>query len=127
MTPEQQRIAIAEFCGWVDLGEELGHAWRWDNPSLRKAAIDIPDYLNDLNAMHEAIGSLIYSKRKTYRLQLQQVMSEPLRRNKPPVADGITIAIEECIDATAPQRAEAFLRTVGKWEENAKPANREAI
>jgi len=39
MKPEQQRIAIARACGE-------------DNDSILRGLI--PDYLNDLNAMHEA-------------------------------------------------------------------------
>lgn len=54
MTPEKQRIAIAEVCGWK---------WTEDgwHDTVRKRAVkmiaghNLPDYLNDLNAMHEAV------------------------------------------------------------------------
>lgn len=48
MNPEQQRIAIAEACG----------KWHYGWPHEYMSQIDrlrhIPDYLHDLNAMHEA-------------------------------------------------------------------------
>jgi hypothetical protein len=50
MSPEAQRIAIAEACG-------LKHV-RWDDGELvhgTACRIRVPDYLNDLNAMHEAV------------------------------------------------------------------------
>ena len=64
-----------------------------------------PDYLNDLNAMHEAEMILIrpnlYAKGGwgTYLRHLSIVTDE-----------------QHPIDATAAQRAEAFLRAIGKWE-----------
>jgi hypothetical protein len=56
------------------------------------------DYCNDLNAMHEAEHLLTYVQLCNY----------------------IDLLIEfspEAAVATARQRAEAFLRTLGKWEE----------
>jgi hypothetical protein len=87
MTQEQQRVAIAEACGE-------------DSDSIVRELI--PDYLNDLNAMHDAENSLTTSQMTT--------MSQYLHR-KIGVLWGF---------ATASQRAEAFLRTIGKWKE-AKP------
>jgi hypothetical protein len=64
MTPEQQRIAIAEACGW-----KRGHTGvtQWVNDpngirmgwsSMRDVSDNaLPDYLNDLNAMHAAVSS----------------------------------------------------------------------
>ena len=81
MKPEQQQVAIEEACGWT--------VW----------SCGVPDYLNDLNAMHEAENSLTTSQMTT--------MSQYLHR-KIGVLWGF---------ATAAQRAEAFLRTIGKWKE----------
>ena len=54
MTEEQQRIAIAEACGWSYEKNETyapdGAFWWSKNP-------EFPDYLNDLNAMHSAVAS----------------------------------------------------------------------
>ena len=62
MTPEQQRIAIAEACGWKVLEPEVKPAiiYLW---GLREGFIHeenreiIPDYLNDLNAMQSSVQS----------------------------------------------------------------------
>jgi len=64
MKPERQRVVIAELCGWVR--DEKCDCWR--NPNEGPYAIafvcnthvlrQIPDYLNDLNAMHEACKTL---------------------------------------------------------------------
>jgi len=64
--------------------------------------IPVPDYVNDLNAMHEAEKVLTTAQATT--------MSQYLHRRL-----GMLWGF-----ATASQRAEAFLRTVGQWKE-AKP------
>ena len=97
MTDEQINIAIAEACGWEGhpfCKDMMGnHFPGWDTP---------PDYCNDLNAMHEA--EMIFtpaSKHWMYYALLADMCGSSFK----------------AIRATARQRAEAFLRTVGKWEE----------
>jgi hypothetical protein len=100
MKTEQQRIAIAEACGWGNIPWEktsaLGHliALKPD-----KSTGFMPDYLNDLNAMHEAEKVLTYDQFDDYYIELAKRMVRPFH-------------------ATASQRAEAFLRTIGKWVES---------
>jgi len=59
MTEEQQRIAIAEACGWDLKLDEASQMWSWQNESLthrikwvthKEMASQgvLPDYLNDL-------------------------------------------------------------------------------
>ncbi len=103
MTPKNQRIAIAEACGWK----------RWEPKDPTKSvsvwikAIDIekfdnlPDYLNDLNAAHE----------------MEQVLLEDANS-----CLEYCVWLEDNIDteaifSTATQRAEAFLKTLGIWKE----------
>ena len=113
MTPETQRIAIAEACGWKrsDLRPSWCHPDNWSMAKNGSYEVwvsqdKLPNYLNDHNAMHEA-EELFYSKADTlegaermrdYSKLLCRIAKYPLR-------------------ATASQRAEAFLRTIGKWEE----------
>tara|TARA_R110000782_G_scaffold221011_1_gene308208 strand:+ start:192 stop:500 length:309 start_codon:yes stop_codon:yes gene_type:complete len=100
MNKEAQRIAIAKACGrkvrlvvynrgtvksWVSEGKE-----------------PIPDYLNNLNAMHKAEEVLMAN------LALWDHYSILLT-----IAGGYTNGFR----ATAAQRAEAFLKTLDKWEE----------
>jgi hypothetical protein len=96
MTPEAQRIAIAEACGWKPLFISCDLN---GNPFPGQ---DVPpDYLNDLNAMHEAENVLNPEQLSECYIQLASAMFRPFR-------------------ASASQRAEAFLRTLGKWKEASK-------
>jgi hypothetical protein len=117
MTPDEQRIAIAQACGWKGISFEYltGYApWRPTPYSERvmgdldSIPIDpLPDYLNDLNAMHEAEKVLTWQHHLTFREQLWDLV--------------ITLGPEDTwgrqfISATAAQRAEAFLRTLNLWK-----------
>jgi hypothetical protein len=66
----------------------------------------IPDYLHDLNAMNEAEEVLRDDREAAFRGWLWLAHGQPEMR----------CAI---VHATAAQRAEAFLRTIDKWEEEA--------
>ncbi len=113
MNKEQQRIKIAEACGWEyktrsvmgygGLTSAVQYYW-----SKNESVGDPPDYLNDLNAMHEAEKTLIFSKRQKYKIELQLVASNKIRN--------CMVCMNELIFATAAQRAEAFLRTLNLWE-----------
>jgi hypothetical protein len=97
MSPEAQRIAIAEACGWTwknGVGE-LRYGESKDFCDVSR----IPDYLNDLNAMHEA-EKLLYLKH-WYLYETNLEMVAPFRTSR----------------ATATQRAEAFLRTLSLWHD----------
>ena len=106
MTPEQQRIAIAEVCGWTEIepctccdGVSRGYT---PIPGAHKK--HLPNYLNDLNAMHEAEKVLAQRTREdlgSYQLYCRVLLD----------------FFGSGVSCTASQRAEAFLRTIGKWEE----------
>ena len=92
MTNEQIRIAIAEACGTMK--------WSYALPT-KCIAVGVPDYCNDLNAMHEAEKTLGREQWDMYELKLGWITGDRGFRK---------------INATAAQRAEAFLQTFGKWE-----------
>ena len=111
MSPLTQRIAIANLRGyvipfswhleWADDGEGGYEKTILRDGNLRR----VPDYLNDLNAMHEAEGFVCAQDIKDMHVGRYQ-----------------STLIEVCgvpypFHAKAAQRAEAFLRTVGRWEE----------
>ncbi len=104
MNPEQQQIAIAKACGRVQRPDGL-----WFPEGKNYGSQGIPNYLNDLNAMHEA-EKVLDPKGKDcgYEYWLRTVCHIPERES----AKG-----RYFYRATASQRAEAFLRTIGKWEE----------
>ena len=93
MTDEQINAAIAEACGWKEGVERYVQ-----NLPLMKAP---PDYCNDLNAMHEAEKVLTDDQREVFYPRNLGAWQRPIN----------------VIYATARQRAEAFLRVMGKWEE----------
>ena len=96
MSPEAQRIAIAEACGIVSK-DKWGSLYKTPRGILR----DCPDYLADLNAMHEAENVIIRAD-----LLFEYGMHISTDHD-----------YEHLLRATAAQRAEAFLRTLGKWED----------
>lgn len=112
MKPEAQRIAIAEACGWqVTQGRSQGltpygyptikHMQRCEVPPQL-----VPDYLTDLNAMHEAEKVLTAEQQAQYAMTLHEMHGIPL-----------ATFWHRVICSTAAQRAEAFLRTLGLWRD----------
>lgn len=105
MSPEAQRIAIAESVGiYLHDGD---HA-----PSNYTFVSDLPDYLNDLNAMHEAEKELDIRKVEIYCAFLVRIVRHSLG-----IEDHESIyPLRFAVYSIAAQRAEAYLRTIGKWE-----------
>lgn len=133
MTDEQIRIKVAEACGWVwyripntqrdariyrmlahpDIHEYEGQAASWlvrADGSERVCNTEymwregfIPNYPADLNAMHDAEATLTSGYWDRYAQWLRELTHSNRR---------FLIA-----HATARQRAEAFLRVKGLWEE----------
>ena len=122
MSPEAQRIAIAKVCGiqvifWKALYNNNGRV-DFEVFKTKKEAEDyifngkgvasfinfsaIPDYLNDLNAMHEAEKTL-------HAMENWEMCNYENRLN--------TMTSNWSWSATAAQRAEAFLKTFNLWEE----------
>jgi hypothetical protein len=114
--PEAQRIAIAEWLGWKPVtiklygGEKNVKGWEL-NQHLSKGDKDrkftchvetFPDYCNDLNAMWQVEETLTPEQTHT--------MNELLFLEVVPMT-------VKTWHATAAQRAEALLRTIGKWQE----------
>jgi hypothetical protein len=93
MTEEQINRAIAEACDICHVAKVVP---MYKTP--QGWVLDCPDYCNDLNAMHEAEKTLTSAQLLDYVALLFD-------------------ATYESTLATARQRAEAFLRTLGKWEE----------
>ena len=127
MTPDQQRIKVAELCGWISLGVSKYQTPTGDtregpigaspDGSLNPLAgpyvgygsdgyvCVLPDYLNDLNAMHDAEGLLDTPKRRGVFIDRLFI-----------IVSGRSIATRSLCDqichATAAQRAEAFCLTL---------------
>jgi hypothetical protein len=107
MTNEQINVAIAQACGWTILKKPLsgfGFAAYAKEPNGDPSP-GIPDYCDDLNAMHEAEKSISNDLWQCYFNQLARVTK----------AEQSDDRVFFC--ATARHRAEAFLRVMGKWKE----------
>ena len=111
MTKEQQRIAIARACGWTHIVKE-NEEWAGRKPGTL-ATPYLPDYLNDLNAMHEAEAAKI-ALDGLYQAQFCHHLFRVLNAdNRNP--DGGICEFDK-INATAAQRAEAFLKTLNLYK-----------
>lgn len=123
MNPEKQRIAIAEACGWTEIepctccdGVSRGY-----HPTPGAHKKHLPNYLNDLNAMHDAEEILDASQCAEYARQLMKhhpTYCVTVLDTRFAPTEEIAYETYQLLHATAAQRAEAFLRTIGKWEES---------
>jgi hypothetical protein len=119
MTQEQKRIAIAEACGWklTDGVTITGTPYKkWVNDGRAAYAVDeLPDYLNDLNAMHEAEETLGANDKVFFVASLFGILGLDCPSfEKEARPNDFYFAVAH---ATAAQRAEAFGRTLGLWKE----------
>lgn len=101
MKPEEQRIAIAEACGWRAFDDNQGSliGVPSHNAHLPRSMAQrfVPDYLNDLNAMHQAERVMKVHQKWEYSKRLVD-------------SNGTAVF------ATAAQRAETFLKCLGLWK-----------
>lgn len=111
MNNEEINITIAELCGWaVRVSPDDENYWWAEHKSglvirgglseSHAKRVCYPDYTDDLNDMHEAEKFLTTSplEKSKYVMHLREVCGD-----------------KEAEMATARQRAEAFLRTIGVW------------
>lgn len=111
MTDIEMRIAIAEACGWkqthiMQMGPK-GKYVRTYQKGRGKLHQKLPDYLNDLNAMHEAEKAAGFHANTSEGRKLTQKYAHLIGA--------------ECESwkgyATARQRAEAFIKTLNLWKD----------
>lgn len=112
MKPEQINKIIAEYCGWTP--RQIGFGFRgttvrtiwylYDAHGNTIASSDkLPDYFNDLNAMHEAERFYLAQDVERYTSLQRAIIRESDMLN--------------ACHATSQQRATAFVKTIGKWQE----------
>ena len=129
MKPEDQLIAIAQAHGYTDVRvEEVEYV---DVDARSVSVMEglrgtkngqrywIPRYLSDLNASHEAIKTLTPTQRSLWAQYLHDIVDRDSSNGEVSMSDVCspleTLGI--CANATAPQRACAFLQTLGLWRE----------
>lgn len=105
MNKTQQRIKIAEALGWKRCSEADYRLW--GNDPENGVRCEVPFYANDLNAIHEAEQTL---KGKDWIQYFGDTQT-------PSMLIKVCKRWDVALGATAAQRAEAFLRTLGLWED----------
>lgn len=110
MTDHEINVAIAEACGWTLTGTWWIPRAGVGEDIWRDSATGLPQYCTDLNAMREAVNTLELQEAGQFAERLIDVV-EATERPRLPWVDAGSFAH---INATARQRAEAFLRTIGK-------------
>ena len=98
MTDQQINQAIAEACGICHVAKNVP---MYKTP--QGWVVDCPDYCTDLNAMHDAEKTIFPYYATVYANKLARVTGADYSDDT------------EYFCATARQRAEAFLLTLGKW------------
>lgn len=116
MSPVEINMAIAEACGK-----------KYHRPTAEEIASGSyyqyePNYYGDLNAIHEAEG--FYLKhcktvdQESLWLDMLAVVCGWEKAGNP--KEALYQSHLNCVRATAAQRAEALLRTIGKWTDQPK-------
>lgn len=122
MTPEKQQIAIAEACGWKFQSQLPKYDWVAIDPNGievgwsrfhddGRAIGALPDYLSDLNAMHEAITTKFITEDEQNNfvinlMDILQIDESGHWQNK---------EVWAMSTATCVPLAKAFLKTLNLW------------
>ena len=107
MTEEEQRIKVAELCGWKlwdhpdamkdKVGWSMPENWCLSPDGMQRLYCDMPDYLNDLNACHTFKDVMSDDQKLSYIIWIDTVITDHYFGD---------------VFATAAQRAEAFVLTM---------------
>lgn len=103
MSPEKQNAALAQIAGWGKEDAERGY-------SLGQFSENVPNYVQDLNAIREIEDML--------RIGMDRC-NKTLRKYRNELAKIVGCSwyqSAEMICASAEQRAEALLKTLNLWE-----------
>lgn len=112
MTKEQINTAIATWMGWEDIYEDaVGHLVGTNPEGFYSL---VPYFQFDLNAIHCAEEKLSNDLTGRYEKELRRVQF-----HQTSAADSMVSILNikhHALHATAAQRAEALLKTIGKWQ-----------
>lgn len=111
MKPEEQRIALAEWAGYVELDYETQARILYGRQGSRGALAKIPDYLNDLNAVHLLEMKLPFEQAEQFEDELCDIVVKYNEQQEKPAPWRFAVA-----HATASQRCEALLKTLNLWK-----------
>lgn len=115
MTDQQINIAIAKACGWKFIedychGADQPPEYTTVTPDGIHLCGYYPDYCTDLNACHELEKMLDDELDLDYSENLESVTGTRWGANN-------SYDMSKYRSATARQRCEAYIKTIGKWIE----------
>jgi len=113
MTNNGMNFAISTILGWTCICEEHGRI-RGNPCGLESARTGILDYCNDLNSMHGAMCSITG---RVDQAKFGDFLVGVINRDRKGEFRFLVATPFHMAHATAYQLAEAFLLTMGKWEE----------
>lgn len=119
MTKNEMRIAIAEACWWESCHERNGKIVGYapcetrivqgsHGPTVSRTepfTSEPPDYLNDLNAVREAFGTLSTGEKVMFVDHLRAIVCK--------APTHFILEVASLLEATADQWAQAFLKVKG--------------
>jgi hypothetical protein len=117
MTPEEQRIALAEWAGWKyspSANSSIKHEaiMAWYRPGNSPWHLEqLPDYLNDLNAVHLLEKKLTFEQAEQFEDELCDIVVKYNEQQENPAPWRFAVA-----HATAAQRCGAILKTLNIWK-----------
>lgn len=106
MTDEQINATIAKEIGWTQV-EAMHRSGRAPGATYVGREF-IPDYCIDLNAMHQAEEQMDEIDWVFFMTELAGLVRLPKQAE---------VQIKQLVHSTARHRAQALLKTLGKWEE----------
>lgn len=110
MTEEQINATIAKLMGWTGIFYvEETDAWVGNKPGGGKFRFPLPKYTSSIDACAEFESALTDIQFRGY-WDVLSLITEQAEEVK---------SYRAFLSATAPQRCEAYLRTIGKWEASA--------
>lgn len=101
MNHEKQNIAIAELCGYKT-GYRDPEAWH-----------PLPDYLNSLDALAPVLAELTEDEKRICWDWIYRIVHDTVFWPD----DTSENNCFKCLTSTPAQLCEAYLRTMGKWED----------
>jgi len=118
MNQEQKRIKLAEADGWKRIAFYDDGMSYYQNAKGERASFPasqdgvlLPDYFNDLNAVHELEKLITYHQSHAYMQNLHETMSPGTK-----VGDvQLTCDMFPFVSASAARKAEAIGKTLNLW------------
>jgi len=118
MNPDKQRIAIAEACGWSNFRvSTIGRNQVLCGEKQGVFLLLVPDYLNSLEACHE-MEKFLKGDFKDESSQKALYVENLVFACHGHPDEMVDIWNWHLIHAPAAQRCEAFLKTIGRWEDS---------